>query len=263
MMYDFSEIVHYDSPGIPLFIREIDLSSYANSHVLCHWHEDIECIRALTGHMYYSVNGKQIYIEPVIKNSTIEFYHLHPDSPKESAILSYMNKIHDLKRAGSPGYELDIVGQFHSLWANFFHLLSAQSLILPHTDHVDHEMSIQKKMVSFIYENYAGKLTLDEIAASGGVCRSKCCQIFKKYLNNSPIGFLNLYRLEVSQYQLIHTDIPVTEIALSCGFNHLSYFSEIFRKYSGCTPQQYRAEHRTNPESERKMKNDEIFENNR
>lgn len=76
-------------------------------------------------------------------------------------------------------------------------------------------MSIQKKMFSFIYENYAGKLTLDEIAASGGVCRSKCCQIFKKYLNNSPIGFLNLYRLEVSQYQLIHTDISVTEIALS------------------------------------------------
>lgn len=63
MMCDFSEIVHYDSPGIPLFIREIDLSSYANSHVLCHWHEDIECIRALTGHMYYSVNGKQILLE--------------------------------------------------------------------------------------------------------------------------------------------------------------------------------------------------------
>ncbi len=95
-------------------------------------------------------------------------------------------------------------------------------------------------LLIYSYQNYASRLTLDEIASSGGVCRSKCCQIFKKYLNHTPIEFLNTYRLKVSPYLLVQTNTPITEIAFSCGFNHLSYYSEMFRSYYGCTPKDYR-----------------------
>ncbi len=53
MMPDGSEIIHYDKPGIPLYIQTGELSSYPNKRALCHWHEDIEIIRILQGSMNY------------------------------------------------------------------------------------------------------------------------------------------------------------------------------------------------------------------
>lgn len=50
-MQDASEIVHYDKPGIPLYIRFGKLSYYPNMKALCHWHEDIEFIYILTRKM--------------------------------------------------------------------------------------------------------------------------------------------------------------------------------------------------------------------
>lgn len=285
IMNDASEIVHYDTPGIPIYVRHGLLSNYPNFRALCHWHEDIEFIHVLQGHMDYYINGKHVrieendgilitpaqmhygysidktecdffcilihpsvicdnpklnrnYIAPIIGNSQIEFYYLHSNHPSESKVLAYLDQIYALKQNHAPGYELEVIGFFHLIWAEFFRFIPQESLYFHNTENPD--ITAQRKMVSFIYQNYASKLALGEIASSGGVCRSKCCQIFKKYLNHTPIEFLNTYRLEVSQYLLLQTDTPITDIAFSCGFNHLSYYSEMFRSYYGCTPKEYR-----------------------
>lgn len=54
------------------------------------------------------------------------------------------------------------------------------------------------------------------------------------------IDYLNTYRLKMAANLLRGTDRTVTEIALSCGFNHLSYFSKTFLQTYGCTPTAYR-----------------------
>ncbi|HIR88766.1 MAG TPA: helix-turn-helix transcriptional regulator, partial [Candidatus Fimimorpha faecalis] len=71
-----------------------------------------------------------------------------------------------------------------------------------------------------------------------------CCQIFKKYSNQSPIDFLNTYRLEVSKNLLKETDKNITEIATSCGFNHLSYYASMFQNRYGTPPSEYRKLHK-------------------
>lgn len=67
--------------------------------------------------------------------------------------------------------------------------------------------------------------------------------IWKSLLQQSPIDFLNQYRLEVSCHLLKHTDLSITEIALNCGFLHLSYYSKMFCRCYGQTPSQYRQIH--------------------
>ncbi|MFQ6951908.1 helix-turn-helix transcriptional regulator [Blautia wexlerae] len=72
---------------------------------------------------------------------------------------------------------------------------------------------------------------------------SKCCQIFKHYMQQSPVDFLNAYRLKISCQLLCTTRKSITEIAMLCGFNHLSYFSKYFMECYGCTPREYRVLH--------------------
>ena len=48
------------------------------------------------------------------------------------------------------------------------------------------------------------------------------------------------YRLDKSIKLLSIPSYSITEIALKCGFNSSSYFTEIFHRNIGCTPSQYR-----------------------
>lgn len=102
------------------------------------------------------------------------------------------------------------------------------------------DLKSQNNMVSYISRHYHEKITLNEIAASGHMSRSKCCRVFKHYLQQSPINYLNAYRVKVSCNMLRNTDKNITEIALACGFNHPSYFSKLFYENLGCTPRDYR-----------------------
>ena len=52
--------------------------------------------------------------------------------------------------------------------------------------------------------------------------------------------FVNLYRLEKSKILLKNEDLSITEVALECGFNSGSYYAELFKKYNGCTPRNFR-----------------------
>lgn len=60
---DFSEIIHYHYPQIPLYSRVSLLSEYSEMTALGHWHEDLEFIVIMQGKMLYSVNGTDYLLE--------------------------------------------------------------------------------------------------------------------------------------------------------------------------------------------------------
>ena len=54
------------------------------------------------------------------------------------------------------------------------------------------------------------------------------------------IQYLTNYRLEKSIEYLHHSSHSITDIALLCGFNSSSYFTEVFRRELRCTPSEYK-----------------------
>ena len=183
----------------------------------------------------------QKYLLPLLEDRETEFVYLDSGRPDHGFILDCLMEMTQLKEHGEYGYELEIIGLFYLIWRHLARQFKAGKTAAPGIEDMD--TKVQKDMVSFIYQHYTEKLTLSAIAASGGVCRSKCCQIIKKYICQSPIDFLNSYRLEVSSHLLKKTDKSITEIATECGFNHLSYYSELFMRHYGCTPRQFRSQH--------------------
>ncbi|WP_419886743.1 helix-turn-helix domain-containing protein [Paenibacillus sp. B-A-8] len=101
------------------------------------------------------------------------------------------------------------------------------------------------KMTGFIHHNFDLRVTLDDIATAGSVCRSICCELFSTFIGQTPNTYLVQYRIQKGSEMLLGTNRSISEIAMNCGFQSASYFSSVFRNKTGLTPQNYRKKVRT------------------
>lgn len=283
MMPDHSEVVHYDTFGIPLYIQKGVLSDYPGKRAQCHWHDDIELILVLDGTMNYYVNGIKIELkkeEGILINSREMHYgysakysdctflcilfhpsllssckkifeewvtplldqtvfsYLHLQHPEHTAILESIRTIWRQKETKDPYYALPVIGTLYSLWSYVSRIQALHDSTS--NNGLTADVIALRQMVSYIHSHYQEKISLQSIADEANICKSKCCNVFKNQTGQSPFDFLNDYRLNVSADLLTNTSKSISEIALTCGFNHLSYYSKLFARAFGCTPGKYR-----------------------
>ena len=96
-----------------------------------------------------------------------------------------------------------------------------------------------KRVLRYIEEHYGEEITLETLASVAGMNPKYFCRFFRQMTQKTPVGYLNYYRIECAREQLSTTSCTITEIALNCGFNDVSYFIKTFRKYMGVTPGQF------------------------
>lgn len=178
------------------------------------------------------------FLKPILENRNLEYLLFSNGQSSAAEIAQLLKQITHLKKEAAFGCELEIIGLLHQLWARLLNHNEAACSV--HPEEFPGELQLQKDMVSFIYQHYMEKLTLNDIASAGNVCRSKCCSVFRHYLGQSPIDFLNTCRLKISCELLKTSDDSITRIALTCGFNHPSYYTRLFSRIYGCTPKEYR-----------------------
>ena len=174
------------------------------------------------------------YIMPLLRNAHIPFIHLS-DAKWHRDVIDGIREIYALKTA--PAASLKIQSIFTWIWALVFEN-APKSEGIKQTHH--HNLSILKNMISFIQQHFHERITLGQIAESGGVGQSKCCKLFGAYIHQTPNAYLTAYRLNKSTELLHRTDLAITEIAYEVGFNGASYYAEAFRKYFGMSPSEYR-----------------------
>lgn len=141
---------------------------------------------------------------------------------------------------------VESVGLVFELWAEMLRLFNKAGVLSndatsPLVERAsDAEFEAVRAMVTFIHGHYGDKLTLKDIAAAGGVGRSRCCEIFARHIGQSPIAFLNSHRLDVAARLLRQTAAPIADLAFTCGFAQQSYFTQQFKETYGKTPQMWR-----------------------
>lgn len=99
---------------------------------------------------------------------------------------------------------------------------------------------IIKKAMSYISDNFASNITLDDVARHVHLNPAYFSTIFKQSCGSPFKEYLNMVRIEESKRLLANTDYSVVDIAVATGFMDQSYFSKVFKKYTGLTPKQYR-----------------------
>ena len=98
-----------------------------------------------------------------------------------------------------------------------------------------------EKLLTWMEDNCAQELTLDEIAAQAGMSTRTLNRRFREQTGTSPLRWLHRTRVRRAQHLLEATDEPVERIAVRTGFGSPTAFREHFKRIVGTSPQAYRA----------------------
>lgn len=125
-------------------------------------------------------------------------------------------------------------------------LLSTAHSPLPGSDHVPREDRIRtvNQVAGYLASNYQETASLDEIAARFYINKYYLSRIFRQVTGVTMHEYLHIQRIQKAQEFLTSSLLPITEIAHATGFETLSYFEKIFRRYCGVTPGEYRKQGR-------------------
>lgn len=111
---------------------------------------------------------------------------------------------------------------------------------MPNVDKLKAEL---RETIAYIEEHYREDISLHEIASSVHMSESGFSRLFKKQTGVSYVEYVTQLRLEEAKRLLQQPDQKVYEVSLTVGYQDSKYFSQIFRKYTGETPTEFRKRH--------------------
>ncbi|MGA4637919.1 helix-turn-helix domain-containing protein [Pseudomonas solani] len=82
-------------------------------------------------------------------------------------------------------------------------------------------------------------IALDTLTRIAGISVAQLERYCKRVFHLTPRQMINKARLEHA-HRLLQTELPITEVALQCGYTDHSAFSRQFKQLTGFTPRQYR-----------------------
>jgi AraC-like DNA-binding protein len=97
-------------------------------------------------------------------------------------------------------------------------------------------------ILEYISMNFTNpQLNVKKICKTFYVSESQLRRMFQKAFNKSPLAYIQAMRLDLARSMLSGESgsVPMEEVAYSCGFSSLPYFSRLFKKYTGVPPSQY------------------------
>lgn len=224
-------------PGEGFFINsgilhsawDIDMSS-------CRFHSIVFHPRLIGG----SVDSvfHQNYVHPLTENTALESCFLTPTVPWQKAALDAIENTWQNLVQEPAGYEFRIRNELSKL----IFLLHKN---LPSDQHPTDQKTLRngeriKQMLQFIHDHYQEELNVSAIANVCSISESECLRCFKNTIQTTPIQYVRQYRIQRALQLLLATEMSISDIAASCGFQDLSYFTKTFREMKGVAPGEYR-----------------------
>lgn len=103
------------------------------------------------------------------------------------------------------------------------------------------DSEIISEIKQYVEENYSYDISLSELAVNRFFMNaSYLSRLFKAQAGKNFSKYLAEYRVKQAKELLMDSDIKIADIAMYVGFNSISHFGTIFKKYTDQTPEQYR-----------------------
>ncbi len=223
--------------GEGIFINSNVLhSGHGTSSDNCILHSFVFHPSLLTGSMDNIFMEKYIY--PLISCTELPSCTLKPGTLWQGQVLESIRKAYEITRLENYGFEFMVRNLLSDACIQI--MFNNRQLLSDQTPEGRPETNRIKVMLNYIHQHYPETLELRHIADSVNVSSRECLRSFHEFLGISPMQYLIKYRISTATQFLTDTDYSVTEICVRCGFPSPSYFSKMFKRYTGTTPSKYR-----------------------
>ncbi len=93
----------------------------------------------------------------------------------------------------------------------------------------------------YIYSNYSEKVDINTLSKAACLSPYRFLRSFKAAFGNTPNNYLQMRRMDVSGELLLRTEKSISEICTLVGFDSLSSFGVLFKKFKGLSPEKFRS----------------------
>lgn len=180
-------------------------------------------------------------IQPLLTGSLSFPRTLSPEHRAFSALKEEYDRLSGMCRTFKPTMSTDVTAQLF-IKAGLLRILGilyAHQLLdagLPD----NYKEQAVKKVLSYIRSHYQDTIRIQELADQISLNPQYFCRFFKAAIGQSPISYINEYRIRQSMMMLKNTSQTATDIGLLCGFSSFSSFCKAFKEQTGLTPLKYR-----------------------
>ena len=188
------------------------------------------------------------YLVPVLTSPDFQYIVLDENDPVNNELLVHINGVIADNLVKKFGFELSTKAKLCYFWIALINIVAPGKTLKKPAKSISLDESRAKDMILYIEQNYADKISLDDLAESVHISKSECCRCFKRALNLTPIEYLMKFRIFKSASMIQNNDPKArsfSDLAFNVGFNNASYFNKVFRQYLGCTPSEYRRKIKT------------------
>jgi transcriptional regulator GlxA family with amidase domain len=92
----------------------------------------------------------------------------------------------------------------------------------------------------YLEKNYDKPITMEELAEMSNMSPRNLFRRFEKVTSNTPLEYLQRYRIECAKKMLEFPTDSIERVALKCGYEDMKFFRKIFKRHVGMTPKEYK-----------------------
>lgn len=102
------------------------------------------------------------------------------------------------------------------------------------------ELESFRAVLRYIDSNYSQEISIDRLTELCNLSYSSFAPKFRRFTGKTVVEYINSVRISQAQKLLQSTNMSISEIGEKCGFSDICYFSRVFKKISGQSPQKFK-----------------------
>lgn len=120
------------------------------------------------------------------------------------------------------------------------HMLNLLQLLLADIPESEGGGDMFESLLAFVQTNFMQDISVRDISQACSCSESTVSHLFKQNTGVSVKKYISTLRINQAKKLLETSTLPVSTIALMCGFSNINYFPTAFKKSVGVNPTQYR-----------------------
>ncbi len=184
--------------------------------------------------------AKLLYIEPLFREEAQFAHRLNLQGAAAYRVDALLHEMAQEQQCKAAGYEIVLRNMFCTLLVLLSRAYEQQLDAAAHEPAWSRRHAVVEAALRFIELHHTEALSLDDVARHTAMSPSRLAHLFKEHTRRSILAYLHEYRIGRICSDLLHTNRPVSELALNMGYGDLGFFHRVFRRHTGCSPTEYR-----------------------